>query len=170
MKRCRSWTISVCCHPEPAAAFVEPTYFRISYPFAGHLSSRHADPRLGKRSEIDAQTLYQLERNHYDATDLRVNDWNDHAVGNSPSMDFIISLSGGIPRESHPEWPGDPMIANWNINDPLGTQGTEMARKTAFARALTELESRISISVNLPIASLDKLRLQQRLDEIGLNA
>jgi hypothetical protein len=39
--------------------------------------------------------------------------------------------------------------------------------KAAFARALTELESGISIFVNLPIASLDRLKLQQRLNEIG---
>jgi arsenate reductase len=37
----------------------------------------------------------------------------------------------------------------------------------AFRRALATLERRIGIFVNLPLESLDRLKLQKRLDEIG---
>jgi arsenate reductase len=37
----------------------------------------------------------------------------------------------------------------------------------AFRQALSSLENRVSIFVSLPIESLDRLKLQRKLDEIG---
>jgi arsenate reductase len=37
----------------------------------------------------------------------------------------------------------------------------------AFRKALRELENRIKIFMSLPFKSLDKIKLQARLDEIG---
>ena len=118
-------------------------------------------------AEIDALTQYQLQRNNYDDQDLQIDDWRDFAKPESGAMDFVIILSDDIPAETQPNWPGNPMIACWNIADPANIQGDELQRKSAFVRALTELESRISIFANLPIDSLDRLKLQQRLNEIG---
>jgi arsenate reductase len=129
--------------------------------FCGFSAGPHPKPK------IDDMTLYQLERNNYSHEDLRVNDWNDYAADDAPRMDFIIVLTGSIAAEDLPDWPGEPMIAQWHIDDPMGAGETDLATKAAFARALTELESRISIFVNLPIASLDRLKLQQRLNDIG---
>jgi arsenate reductase (thioredoxin) len=42
-----------------------------------------------------------------------------------------------------------------------------LERVQAFRTAFKELENRIAIFVNLPFASLDHLKLQQRLHEIG---
>ncbi len=117
--------------------------------------------------DIDALTHYQLQRNNYDDQDLSVDDWHDFARSESDVMDFIIILSDDIPAESQPDWPGSPMVTHWKIADPANTQGDELQRKSAFVKALTELESRVSIFVNLPIDSLDRLKLQQRLNEIG---
>jgi arsenate reductase len=117
--------------------------------------------------EIDAMTLYQLERNNYDPQGLVVNDWNDYAGADAPVMDFIIGLSSGVPGSDQPDWPGEPMVTAWHVADPADVTADDIRRKAAFVRALTELESRISIFVNLPIESLDRLKLQRRLDEIG---
>ena len=119
------------------------------------------------KTDIDEQTLYQLEHNNYARDGLRVNDWNDYASPDAPAMDFVIALSDKVPVDQHPDWPGEPLITTWHINDPGDSLGNGMQRKAAYVRALTELESRISIFVNLPIDSLDRLKLQQRLNEIG---
>ena len=37
----------------------------------------------------------------------------------------------------------------------------------AFRKAFRELENRIKVFVSLPIASLDRLKLQHELDDIG---
>ena len=117
--------------------------------------------------EIDALTIYQLQRNKYDAQDLKVDDWKDFAKPDAEIMDFIVILSNDVSAEPQPSWHGNPMVTHWKIADPANTQGDELQRKSAFVKALTELESRISIFVNLPLDSLDRLKLQQRLNELG---
>jgi hypothetical protein len=59
------------------------------------------------------------------------------------------------------------MTAHWGIPDPAAAQGSEAERRLAFADTYRQISNRISIFTSLPIASLDRLSLQQRLDEIG---
>lgn len=59
------------------------------------------------------------------------------------------------------------MSAHWGIPDPAAAQGNEAERRVAFADAYRMLYNRISIFVSLPLASLDRLTLQRRLDDIG---
>jgi arsenate reductase len=116
---------------------------------------------------VDELTLYQLERNNYASDGLEVDDWNDFGRAEAPELDFVIALSERVPLREAPEWRGDPLVTVWPIADPAEVDGGEIRRKAAFVKALTELESRISIFVNLPIDALDRLRLQQQLNAIG---
>ena len=59
------------------------------------------------------------------------------------------------------------MTAHWGIPDPAKAEGDEVMRMLAFRQALGSLERRISIFTSLPLDKLDRLKLQQRLDEIG---
>jgi arsenate reductase len=59
------------------------------------------------------------------------------------------------------------MTAHWGLPDPAAVEGNEAERRLAFADALRMLRNRIGVFVNLPIKSLDKLSLQNRLHEIG---
>jgi arsenate reductase len=59
------------------------------------------------------------------------------------------------------------MTAHWGVPDPAAVEGDEVTRMQAFRQALSALEHRVRAFVNLPIASLDRLRLQERLEEIG---
>lgn len=61
------------------------------------------------------------------------------------------------------------MTAHWGTADPAQVEGLDIEKMTAFQRAFSELEHRISVFVNLPFESLDKLKLKQRLDQIGGN-
>jgi arsenate reductase len=59
------------------------------------------------------------------------------------------------------------MTAHWGVPDPAAVEGSDEARRRAFFTAWSQLQHRISIFVNLPMDKLDRLTLQQRLDEIG---
>ena len=59
------------------------------------------------------------------------------------------------------------MTAHWGVDDPAAVEGSEVEKSLAFRKAFHELENRIKIFVSLPLGSLDSLRLQERLDEIG---
>lgn len=59
------------------------------------------------------------------------------------------------------------MSAHWGVPDPVKATGTEAEKRLAFADAYRMLNNRISAFINLPIASLDRLSLKNRLDDIG---
>jgi hypothetical protein len=59
------------------------------------------------------------------------------------------------------------MSAHWGLPDPAKAIGTEAERAFAFDDCFRMLTQRISIFVNLPIASLSRLSLKKHLDDIG---
>ena len=66
-----------------------------------------------------------------------------------------------------PVWPGQPMSAHWGIEDPGAVEGTDEHKRKAYFTADNRLRRRLSIFINLPMDKLDRLTLQQRIDEIG---
>jgi hypothetical protein len=82
-------------------------------------------------------------------------------------MDFVFTVCDDAAGETCPVCPGHPMTAHWGIADPAAVLGSHAEIGAAFAEAYRFLHNRISIFVNLPIASLDKIRLQAKLHEIG---
>ena len=59
------------------------------------------------------------------------------------------------------------MTADWGIPDPAAVQGTDEEKRKAFFSAYNQLHNRLLIFTNLPLTSLDKLSLQEKLQEIG---
>ena len=92
---------------------------------------------------------------------------NEFVGDDTPRMDFVFTVCDSAANEVCPVWPGQPMSAHWGIPDPAAATGTQSEIAAAFADTHRMLTNRISIFVNLPIASLDKLALQERLDDIG---
>jgi len=59
------------------------------------------------------------------------------------------------------------MTAHWGVEDPAAAQGSDTDKWVAFRKAFRELESRIRVFTSLPIRTLDRARLQARIDAIG---
>jgi arsenate reductase len=59
------------------------------------------------------------------------------------------------------------MTAHWGIEDPAAVEGTDIEKERAFVTAFRYLRNRISLLTALPIASLDRLSLSNKLAEIG---
>jgi protein-tyrosine-phosphatase len=85
-------------------------------------------------------------------------------------MDFVFTVCDNAANEACPAWPGQPMTAHWGVPDPAAAEGSDAEIQLAFSEAYRMLNSRISIFTSLPIASLDRLALQKKLDEIGRNS
>jgi protein-tyrosine-phosphatase len=114
---------------------------------------------------VNPLALELLSHMKISAAGARSKSWDEFAAG--PEFDFVITVCDKAAGESCPIWPGQPMTAHWGVDDPAAVTGTEVERMLAFRNAFRALEHRIRIFVSLPIASLDRLRLQQKLDEIG---
>lgn len=79
----------------------------------------------------------------------------------------MFTVCDNAAGEVCPYWPSQPMTAHWGVPDPAGVQGTDMQKAEAFRNAFRILERRISIFVSLPIKTLDRMRLQAKLHDIG---
>ncbi len=112
-------------------------------------------------------TLDLLKRLNHDVSGIRSKSWDEFALPEAPQMDFVFTVCDNAAAEPCPVWPGQPMTAHWGVPDPVLAEGTEAERRLAFSEAYRMLANRISIFVNLPMKSLDKLSLQRRLDDIG---
>ncbi len=97
----------------------------------------------------------------------RSKSWDEFGGPNAPQMDFVFTVCDKAHNEVCPIWPGQPMSAHWGVDDPAAVEGDETDKVNAFRTVFRELENRIKIFTSLPIAQLDKVRLQQHLDEIG---
>lgn len=119
------------------------------------------------RGEINPFAVQELRRSNYNIQGLRSKSWEEFATPDAPLMDFVFTVCDQAAAETCPVWPGQPMTARWGVADPVAVGGEEWGKRAAFHKAFAELQNRVSIFVNLPIESLDKLKLQKQLDDIG---
>ncbi|MBW8299010.1 MAG: arsenate reductase ArsC [Hydrogenophaga sp.] len=119
------------------------------------------------KGEVHPMAIDLLKRANHDVSGLRSKSWDEFAVPGAPQMDFVFTVCDSAAAEPCPVWPGQPMTAHWGVPDPAAVEGTNTEKALAFADTYRMLNNRISIFVNLPIASLDRLALQKRISDIG---
>lgn len=117
--------------------------------------------------EVNPFALALLEKNHFPTGELRSKSWDEFAQPAAPQLDFVITVCDNAAGEVCPVWPGQPITAHWGIPDPAGVAGSDEAKRHAFIEAMTRLQRRISMFVSLPLATLDRIKLQQAVREIG---
>jgi arsenate reductase len=93
--------------------------------------------------------------------------WDQFAEPGAPRFDFVFTVCDNAAGEACPIWPGQPMTAHWGIEDPAAVEGSDIQKEAAFVQAFRYLRNRISLFVNLPLGSLDRMTLGTRLREIG---
>ena len=116
---------------------------------------------------VNPLALEILRRQNVASTGLRSKSWDEFAEPDAPVMDFVFTVCDKAAEEVCPVWPGQPLTAHWGVEDPVAEDGDDLARINAFRRVFRVMDNRIRIFTNLPIRSLDKLKLQQELDRIG---
>ncbi len=119
------------------------------------------------RGEVNPAALATLERAGLETGELRSKSWDEFAAPGAPALDFVFTVCDNAAGEVCPIWPGQPMTAHWGIPDPAAVTGDAEAVKRAFWRAMMALEARIKLFTSLPLASIDRLSLQNRLRDIG---
>ncbi|MEC9368432.1 MAG: arsenate reductase ArsC [Pseudomonadota bacterium] len=129
--------------------------------FRGYSAGSHP---AGK---VNPLAIDLLRKENHDVSGLRSKSWDEFAGNGAPKMHFVFTVCDDAAGETCPVWPGQPMTAHWGLPDPAAVEGTEAEMRLAFADTLRMLRQRISIFVNLPMASLERMALQKRLDEIG---
>jgi arsenate reductase len=116
---------------------------------------------------VNPFALELLAREGYPTGGLSSKSWDVFAGRDAPRMDFVFTVCDNAAGEACPFWPGAPMTAHWGIDDPAAVEGSDIEKRAAFVQAFRFLRNRISAFRSLPIESLDKMALGDRLRDIG---
>lgn len=108
-----------------------------------------------------------LERLGFPTAGLRSKTWDEFATPDAPRLDVVFTVCDNAAGEVCPVWPGQPVTAHWGFPDPSSATGTDAAKAAFTADVFRQIERRIQAFASLPIASLDRVALTRKLDEMG---
>ncbi|MBU1223546.1 MAG: arsenate reductase ArsC [Gammaproteobacteria bacterium] len=120
--------------------------------------------------QVNPFALALLEKNRFPTGELRSKSWDEFAQPDAPQLDFVVTVCDNAAGEICPVWPGQPITAHWGIPDPAAAAGSDEQKRHAFVDAMNQLQRRISMFVSLPFATLDGMKLQHAVREIGKTA
>jgi arsenate reductase len=123
--------------------------------------SAGSDPK----GEVHPMALNLLGGMGFETEGLRSKSWHEFAGSDAPQMDFIFTVCDNAAGEACPVWPGHPVTAHWSLADPALAKGD--AQHDAFLIAMRQLRHRIELFFALPLESIDRMSLTQKLKVIG---
>jgi arsenate reductase (thioredoxin) len=119
------------------------------------------------KAQVHAETLRLLRSLDYDTSAFRSKSWDEFSGSDAPRFDFVFTVCDNAAAEACPFWPGQPTTAHWGIPDPAAVTGTPAEVALAFKDAYRTLSQRIAVFAALPLRSLDRLTLRDKLEKIG---
>ena len=119
------------------------------------------------QAAINPFVVRLLQSLNHDLTGLEPKRWDEFAKPGAPELDFVFTLSETAANAAAPAWPGNPTTALWTLPDPAAFEGDDVQKALAFADAFRMINNRISVFAALPLATLQGMALQHRLDSIG---
>ncbi|WP_430257265.1 arsenate reductase ArsC [Neorhizobium sp. IRS_2294] len=129
--------------------------------FRAHSAGSHP------KGEVNPHAIKELEALGYPSTGFSSKNWDVFAEPGAPQMDFIFTVCDSAAGEACPVWLGHPMTAHWGVEDPAAVVGTDIEVQRAFAQAARFLKNRIGAFLSLPLSSIEKIALEQKLRQIG---
>lgn len=138
------------------------------------LLNRHGNGRFRAFSagsqpsgQINPLVAALLTKMNFKVDALRSKDWSEFAQADAPVMNFVFTVCDQTAAETCPVWPGKPMTAHWGFEDPSAAQGNDALKAALVAQIYGQIERRIQIFVNLPLATLSQLEIQRQLHAMG---
>jgi arsenate reductase len=105
--------------------------------------------------QVNPVALETLEKHGVPCAGARSKSWDEFAVPDAPTFDFIFTVCGNAAKEACPVWPGHPATAHWGVDDPAHVESLE-ARRAAFETAYRELRRRVEAFLALPLETMTR--------------
>jgi protein-tyrosine-phosphatase/DNA-binding transcriptional ArsR family regulator len=114
------------------------------------------------------EVMDKLRTLGHDVSALHCKSWSVFTGPDAPRMDFLITLCDTQDSQSCPDF-GDRVVTGvWSLPDPAKFTGSKIEQTALLNELYASLHRRIMIFINLPFATLERMALKARLDEIGL--
>ncbi|MCO8146292.1 metalloregulator ArsR/SmtB family transcription factor [Rhodovulum tesquicola] len=118
-------------------------------------------------SELNPFAVKVLTDKGHDVSVLRAKNVAEFIGPDAPHLDFVFTVCDQAANEECPPWEGQPVTAHWGMPDPVKAEGTDAQKSLAFQHAYGALRNRIVTFAALPFATLDRVALQQAVDDIA---
>ena len=153
----------LCTHNSARSVMAEAILDRIGRPrFEGW--SACSDPRPeGPLPEV----LTLLKTLGHDVSEFRSKSWNELSGPDAPKMDFVITLCDTIQGQACPDFGATTITGAWPLPDPSKFSGGMAERATLLNEVYAGLRRRLEAFISLPVATLDRMALKARVDELA---
>jgi protein-tyrosine-phosphatase/DNA-binding transcriptional ArsR family regulator len=128
-----------------------------------HAWSAGSDPAAEPMPEV----IDRLRVLGHDVSELHTKSWDEFAGPNAPRLDFIIALCDTLHGQHCPDFVEKAVTGAWPLPDPAKFMASDAERAILLNELYASLRRRIEIFISLPFATLDRIALKSRLDEIG---
>ena len=128
-----------------------------------HAYSAGSDPI----AEPNPAVIEKLKALGHETAMLRSKSWDEFTGPSAPRMDFLITLCDTLDGQVCPDFEGVPVTGTWPLPDPAKFMGSRVEYAALLNELYASLRRRIEIFIALPFASLDRLAMKARLDELG---
>jgi protein-tyrosine-phosphatase/DNA-binding transcriptional ArsR family regulator len=128
-----------------------------------HPYSAGSDPVAEPLPEV----VEKLRALGHDVSQLRSKSWYEFTGPSAPRMDFVITLCDTLEGQACPDFGELAVTGAWPLPDPAKFMGSAAERSTMLNELYGSLRRRIEIFTSLPFASLERMAMKARLDEIG---
>ena len=118
-------------------------------------------------AEPNPEVIAKLRAFGHDTDGLRSKSWHEFTGPSAPQMDFVITLCDTVDGAVCPDFGGLAVTGAWPLPDPTKFSGSAVERSSMLNEIYADLRRRIEILAALPFASLDRVAIKARLDEIG---
>jgi protein-tyrosine-phosphatase/DNA-binding transcriptional ArsR family regulator len=118
-------------------------------------------------AEPNPEVIAKLRAFGHDTEALRSKSWNEFTGPNAPRMDFVITLCDTTDGPTCPDFGDLTVTGAWPLPDPSKFTGSAIERASMLNETYASLLRRLEIFTALPFASLDRMAMKVRLDEIG---
>jgi arsenate reductase len=125
--------------------------------------SAGSDPHDAPNPEV----IEKLRTFGHDTAALHSKSWHQFTGADAPRMDFVIALCDTLDGQHCPDFGALAVTGAWPLPDPVKFNGNATERATMLNELYASLHRRIEIFTALPFASLDRMAVKVRLDEIA---
>lgn len=128
-----------------------------------HAYSAGSDPAAKPMPEV----LAKLKSLGHDTGGLRCKSWHEFMGPSAPRLDFIVALCDTPQGQECPDFGDKAVTGAWPLPDPSKFRGAPVERDLLIGELYGSLRRRMEIFCALPFATLDRMAVKARLDEIG---
>lgn len=109
--------------------------------------------------------LEQLQKAGCDTSAMYSKSWDVFEGPDAPVMDIVITVCDKAAKEPCPVWPGHPLTAHWEFDNPGGA--TDEEKRASFFKVFSQIRRRVELLANLPDEKLEHLALKTALQQIA---